>query len=155
MTDAKHDIKILFSKTLLSRCHIKAFMSMPVEACGLLVGRKKKGHWIVEDVVFSENLAKDPSNSFEIDPKLHLEVQREVRANKKHIVGVWHSHPSGSLAPSAYDIERSVLPEYAWLISAPQAHGEDSERLSWKSQLYITGQDPQEFTIQTYQILPV
>ena len=105
--------------------HLKAVAghaeaAYPAECCGLLVGAAEGAHaWRVRRVVPSRNLAPaDRRDRFEIDPALHLDLQRELRGTGESIVGVYHSHPDGATAPSATDLESAWQPGLVWLIAA-------------------------------------
>ena len=92
----------------------------PEEACGLLVGRSEPGGaWQVSAVEASANVAEPPrTRRFEVDPKLRLRLERELRDCPDSVVGVYHSHPNGSAAPSETDISMIFEPEMVWLITA-------------------------------------
>ena len=92
----------------------------PEEACGLLVGRAEPGGaWQVRAVEASANVAEPPrTRRFEVDPKLRLRLERELRESPDSVVGVYHSHPNGSAAPSETDISMIFEPDMVWLITA-------------------------------------
>ena len=92
----------------------------PEEACGLLVGRAEPGGaWQVNAVEASANVAEPPrTRRFEVDPKLRLRLERELRDGPDAIIGVFHSHPNGSAAPSETDISMIFEPDMVWLITA-------------------------------------
>ena len=92
----------------------------PEEACGLLVGRAEPGGaWQVRAVEASANVAEPPrTRRFEVDPKLRLRLERELREGPDSVVGVYHSHPNGSAAPSETDISMIFEPNMVWLITA-------------------------------------
>lgn len=92
----------------------------PEEACGLLVGRSEPGGgWHVKAVEASANVAGPPrARRFEVDPKLRLRLERALRESPDSIVGVYHSHPNGSAAPSETDISMIFEPDMVWLITA-------------------------------------
>ena len=92
----------------------------PEEACGLLVGRfGPGGAWRVNAVEASANVAEPPrTRRFEVDPKLRLRLERELRESPDSVMGVYHSHPNGSAAPSETDISMIFEPDMIWLITA-------------------------------------
>ena len=91
----------------------------PDEVCGLLVGHwPAPDHCRVDRVVASENLSRDRSKSFEIDPALRLDLQRELRGSTNGVVGLFHSHPDQSAQPSARDLERAWEPDLVWLVTS-------------------------------------
>ena len=92
----------------------------PEEACGLLVGRfEPGGAWQVNAVEASANVAEPPrTRRFEVDPKLRLRLERELRECADSVVGVYHSHPNGSAEPSETDVSMIFEPDMVWLITA-------------------------------------
>lgn len=67
----------------------------PEEACGLIVVLDG-GVWAVQ----CRNASRFPNNSFEIHKEDHLMAHE--RADK--VLGMYHSHPSGSAVPSISDL---------------------------------------------------
>jgi proteasome lid subunit RPN8/RPN11 len=64
-------------------------------------------------------LAADGHNDrFEIDPRLRLRLQKELRPGPEAVIGVFHSHPDGPAQPSDTDLENAWEPELIWLITA-------------------------------------
>lgn len=94
-----------------------AAAALPREACGLLVGRAVAHGVAVTGLAPSRNLAAS-EDAFEIDTALQLSLQRRLRGTAETVVGVWHSHPAGTPAPSARDAEGAWEAGLAWLITA-------------------------------------
>ena len=92
--------------------------SFPEECCGLLIGCRIENVIQVDRIVSSINLSSEPERSFEIDPALHLKLQRELRGGKTAVVGLFHSHPKGKAEPSRTDEAMAWQPEMTWLIAA-------------------------------------
>ncbi len=91
----------------------------PEETCGLLLGRGLGGPALtVSQVEWSPNLAPEPERGFEVDPRLLLRLHREGRQQGETMIGVFHSHPTGSPEPSATDLARALDPDLVWLILA-------------------------------------
>jgi proteasome lid subunit RPN8/RPN11 len=107
----------------------------PEEGCGLLLGVKKGDRKVVEEVLPVQNVwtpdflglsELDPQfsnqkasrlNRFAIDPKLMLQVQKDLRDRNLHLIGIFHSHPNGRAIPSEFD--RAIAwPNYSYLIIA-------------------------------------
>ena len=109
----------------LTHAHLQAIersaeAAYPEEACGLLVGRcaPGEGYW-VGAVEASANVAEPPrTRRFEVDPKLRLRLERELRESPDSVIGVYHSHPNGSAEPSETDRSMIFEPDMAWLITA-------------------------------------
>lgn len=99
--------------------------TFPEECCGLLVGRRAAdGALVAENTVRATNVAVERrQDRFELDPAVHLRVQRELRGSGLGVIGHYHSHPGGRAAPS--DVDRANIhdPHLAWLIVAIDAAG--------------------------------
>ena len=105
----------------------------PEEACGLLVGRSPPGEgYRVSAVEASANVAAPPrTRRFEVDPRLRLRLERELRESPDSVIGVYHSHPDGSAAPSETDISMIFEPDMVWLITAV-ADGRAGATTGWR-----------------------
>ncbi len=89
------------------------------EACGLLLGRRRRGQWCVAAATVARNVAPAPARRFEIDPAHLLAAQRAAREpGAPLILGVWHSHPVGPARPSPLDRAGITEPDWLWLILA-------------------------------------
>lgn len=110
---------VRLSEELHRRLDAAAEQAMPLEACGLLLGQKIEGYFIVEDCIFAENVTtEDPTTFFEVDPQTYIQVQRDVRAGGSQIIGVWHSHPTTDAIVSETDKRLSRERGWLWLISS-------------------------------------
>ncbi|HEY8351717.1 MAG TPA: M67 family metallopeptidase, partial [Sphingomonadales bacterium] len=71
--------------------------TFPEECCGLLVGRRAAdGALVAENTVRAANVAAERrQDRFELDPAVHLRVQRELRGSGLGVIGHYHSHPGG------------------------------------------------------------
>ena len=105
----------------------------PEEACGLLVGRSAQGEgYRVSTVEASANVAEPPrTRRFEVDPKLRLRLERELRESPDSVIGVYHSHPNGSAEPSDTDISMIFEPDMVWLITAV-TDGRAGATMGWR-----------------------
>lgn len=100
------------TSTLRARL-LKAAQATPdIEVCGLLFGTP--GH--VEDVTICANIADDPRRTFELDPTALFAALRAERQGGPRLIGYWHSHPSGSVSPSATDTARAAPDGKIWVI---------------------------------------
>lgn len=111
---------VRLSPAQLQAIEREAEAAYPEEACGLLVGcAEPSGACRVSAVEASANVAEPPrTRRFEVDPKLRLRLERELRESPDSIVGVYHSHPNGSAEPSKTDISMIFEPDMVWLITA-------------------------------------
>lgn len=84
------------------------------ECCGLLLGVAPR----VERATLARNVAQEPRCSFEIDPELLIEAERNARLEGPPIVGYFHSHPNGAARPSSTDAAMAAVDGRTWLIIA-------------------------------------
>ena len=103
------------SRVLLDRIAVEAATD-PRDICGLLLGSDA----MLGDALALPNAAPDPARGFAISPSDQFAAARTARAAGLAVVGCYHSHPSGILAPSAADAEQAVQDGFYWLI----VHGE-------------------------------
>lgn len=75
----------------------------PRECCGLLLGMAEADGMRITQALPAANVACDPLRRFEIDPATLIEAHRQARGGGPAVLGYYHSHPSGSIAPSAID----------------------------------------------------
>ena len=110
-----------------------AEQAYPEEACGLLVGRCEPGErYFVNAVEASANVAEPPrTRRFEVDPKLRLRLERDLRESPDSVIGVYHSHPNGSAEPSETDRSMIFEPAMVWLITAV-ADGRAGATMVWR-----------------------
>ncbi len=104
--------------SVLRTVETAAARRFPEEACGLLVGRDAPGAVVVSTAYESANLADDRCATFDVDPGLRLRLQRRVREAGERVVGLFHSHPNGSAAPSDTDRGSIWEDDLVWLIVA-------------------------------------
>jgi proteasome lid subunit RPN8/RPN11 len=97
----------------------------PQECCGMIVGHRQQDGWIVDRIVPSDNLSPKPLKTFEVDMRLRLALQRQLRGSGKSVIGHYHSHPGGTPTPSATDLESAWEDEMVWVIVGGTAGKED------------------------------
>jgi len=102
----------------LAAIEAQASAAAPEEACGLLEGIVGREIFSVTAVHPSDNVASDPSGRFEVDPRLLLRLQKDLRAGPTGVIGIYHSHPQGAAKPSDTDLAMAWQPELAWVITA-------------------------------------
>lgn len=109
---------IVLSASQRAQILTAAERAYPDECCGLLVGREgEDGRLLVSRVVESENVHPDRTRDrFEVDPRIRIALERELRDAPERIVGHYHSHPDHPAQPSATDLELAFEPSLVWLI---------------------------------------
>ena len=98
---------------------------LPNECCGLLIG----GPGSVERALRARNLRPSP-NRYLIDPADHCAALRAARASGLQVVGAYHSHPAGSLRPSAVDQREASYREFVYLIVSPRPAADGAPNLA-------------------------
>lgn len=91
----------------------------PHECCGLISRATEATPGVGEGIALwgAENAAEDPEHGFEIDAENLLGIVGQIEKRHEVLVGVYHSHPSGSIAPSPDDVTTAMLwPGLTWII---------------------------------------
>lgn len=73
--------------------------SLPLECCGLLVGKDD----VIEEHVRTRNV-RESQVAYEIDPREHFAAMKSVRTRGRSVLGAYHSHPRTAATPSATDL---------------------------------------------------
>jgi proteasome lid subunit RPN8/RPN11 len=107
------------TKLVLKKAHLEEILAQakrctPMEACGLLVGKKAGRNYICEQVLPTKNADESPY-SFTIAPEELLAGYRYADERKMEVVGIYHSHPSDA-SPSGLDLKFMKWNLIAWLI---------------------------------------
>jgi len=93
-----------------------ALKVFPLECCGLLIGKMRKGIFEVKEVVQAKNVQKSEV-SFEADAELVYRAVDAAEAKGLELIGIYHSHPNMRAYVSAVDVEMMKLwPNVAWLV---------------------------------------
>ena len=104
------------SQALADQISAHATETYPLECCGLTVAREDGSGWVAEAVHPSENLSDNPQTRFEVDMRLRLTLQKDLRGTGSAVIGHYHSHPDGPPAPSAKDLEQAWEDRLVWVI---------------------------------------
>ena len=102
---------------LAGRIRAAAADSYPNECCGLLIGHVDGEAVVIDAIAESANLSERSHDSFEIDLRLRLRLQKELRGTGRDIIGHYHSHPDAPAAPSERDRAQAWEPDMVWLIA--------------------------------------
>lgn len=89
--------------------------ALPNECCGLLIGNAV----VIDRAAPARNLRASPDR-YLIDPADHCAALRVARAAGFEVVGAYHSHPDGTLRPSAVDCREATYPEFIYAIVSPE-----------------------------------
>ncbi|MFW6084565.1 MAG: Mov34/MPN/PAD-1 family protein [Gemmatimonadota bacterium] len=93
----------------------------PVEACGLLIGKRVGDEVWIRSVREAANLESDrAATRYELDPQAFLAADREARRMGLDVVGFWHSHPDAPPVPSETDLA-AAWPGYVYMIVSVEA----------------------------------
>ncbi len=110
---------VTISRAARERILTEAADSPETEICGLLFGEKSH----IAYTQPTANVANNPANSFEIDPATLFTAIRAERSGGAHIIGHYHSHPTGLAQPSMRDAEMALEIGRLWLIVAGDEMG--------------------------------
>ena len=78
------------------------------EICGLLIEGGS--------AIACANVHATPATHFEIDARALIAAHRSERQGGARLIGCYHSHPTGSVLPSATDAEAALDEGWIWLI---------------------------------------
>ena len=109
--DLPGDAAVVVGPGLQHRLAEYARTSLPLEACGLLLGRSGR----VEDVVQLRNRSAWPREHYALDPLEYMQAERHCDQLGVSVLGVWHSHPDSAALPSVTD-ERHAWPGWLYVI---------------------------------------
>ncbi len=88
-----------------------AVAEFPLEACGILGGT---GTSI--SALYRLTNAAASATRFQLDPREHAGVMRDLLQRNLETIAFYHSHPAGPPHPSAEDVRLAYYPEVATVI---------------------------------------
>lgn len=133
------------------------FLSLPQEACGVMLGETAAGGIRISRFQPIRNVAPDPLHHFTLDD---AEWIRCVFSEPK-LIGIFHSHPQTRPDPSLEDLR--ALPAFAGLLQMYLIGSPDLEN-GLRSHMHLNGylieslkesQDPAQHVVPSYNLLPV
>jgi proteasome lid subunit RPN8/RPN11 len=86
---------------------------LPDEACGLLAGEAETG--AVVRCYPTRNVAAS-AKLYTVDPKEHLQADRDAEAQGLEIIGVFHSHTHTDPYPSPTDVVQAPDPSWHYVV---------------------------------------
>lgn len=88
----------------------------PNEVCGVLIGKKNKEIFIIDDYYICENLNKERSiDRYELNPIDYIKAEDRAKKSNASIIGIYHSHPNHPAIASETD-KMFAWPDMAYLI---------------------------------------
>ena len=103
----------------------------PNECCGFLFGRDVGGRRVVERVerVTNSYEAGEQYHRFSIDPRDLMRAEKTAAAERRAVIGFYHSHPDHPARPSETD-RAAAWPFYSYVIVSI-AKREPIDMTSW------------------------
>lgn len=102
---------------------------VPEEVVGVLAGTRDDDTSTAWTLYRAGNAAETPETRYEIAPAEELSLLDHIDETGHDVVGFYHSHPSGPLAPSPTDERLAAWPGYSYVIVSPAS---DPELGSWR-----------------------
>jgi proteasome lid subunit RPN8/RPN11 len=112
-------MRVALPEDLRARILKEARAAFPGECCGLVEGIRSESAFQVTALHPTRNLASQPDR-FEIAPEDHFRALKVARANRRDLIGCYHSHPNGRTEPSATDRAGAGEENFLWLIAADE-----------------------------------
>ena len=119
---------LTIANSLLELIRAHALDAYPNECNGLIVGDYQSR--TAAKVYPVKNVHTETTRTrYQIDPKQHLQIERQARAAGQEVIAVYHSHPDAPAKPSAHDREHA-WPSYAYIIVSV-VHGRADRLQAW------------------------
>ena len=112
-------MKAALPAPLAAQVRAAARAAFPHECCGLIEGVRDGDIFRITALHPARNRAASPDR-FEIDPADHFAARKTARANRRAIIGCYHSHPGGKAQPSAADLAGAGEDDFLWLIASDE-----------------------------------
>ena len=104
---------LLVPPTIYARIVAHCIDGLPDEACGLLAGDVTAGQ--VEAVYPTRNVAGS-AKLYTVDPRQHLQADRDDEQRGMEIMGVFHSHTHTDAYPSPTDVAQAPDPDWHYVL---------------------------------------
>jgi proteasome lid subunit RPN8/RPN11 len=104
---------LLVPSTAYARIVAHCIDGLPDEACGLLAGDASGGQ--VRVVYPTRNLAGS-AKLYTVDPRQHLQADRDAEQRGMEIMGVFHSHTHTDAYPSPTDVAQAPDPDWHYVL---------------------------------------
>jgi len=107
---------LTLGESLLNEMIAYVKQHLPLEACGLLAGKKDRA----EKMIGVWNQAQSPVR-FVMDPREQLNALDWIESHDLDLLGIFHSHPTGPETVSPTDIAEAAYP-VVHIVLAPHGH---------------------------------
>lgn len=108
--------KLIILKRVFRKIINDVKLNYPKETCGILAGEISRENILVKFAKPLPNISKD-YKKFWFDELLWIKDILTITSKNLKYIGLYHSHPNGSVVPSLSDIERMLeCPGEIWLI---------------------------------------
>jgi len=101
------------TNTVYQRLVGHCYDGLPLEACGLVGGDPATGKATL--CYPTRNLAAS-SRIYTVDPKQHLQADRDAESRGQEIIGVFHSHTHTDAYPSPTDVRQAPDPTWHYIL---------------------------------------
>jgi proteasome lid subunit RPN8/RPN11 len=108
----------------------------PQEVVGVIAGERGEATSVVERRYPAENAASTPETRYEIAPAEELALLERVESAGLDVVGFYHSHPRGPLAPSETDAELAAWPGHSYVIVSFGGDGPEVGSWRWTGEAF-------------------
>lgn len=98
-------MSLIFKKADFQDIIDHCMKGLPNESCGMLGGKDGR----VEKVYCLTN-AKPGPDYYEMDAEEQFRVMKDIREQRLHLIGLFHSHPTGQAYPSSVDVAQAYWP---------------------------------------------
>jgi proteasome lid subunit RPN8/RPN11 len=120
----EHEAAILIcrrlEKDLLSACRLR----LPYETCGIIYGTESDKLITADGYHVIRNASPSQADSFSFHPVDWVSAYFQAQKNQRKIVGLFHTHPQGTILPSRLDEQGSIPWESYWIISFAEGNNE-------------------------------
>lgn len=101
---------------ILGHCH----HAYPKEACGILAGRGEQplpadDERLVVEVYPMRNVEDSPIG-YSMDPREQLALEKQLRARRQRMLGIYHSHTASDAYPSSVDVSLALSPDISYAL---------------------------------------
>ncbi|GHV95753.1 hypothetical protein AGMMS50293_20730 [Spirochaetia bacterium] len=117
--------------------HAEGEKAYPNECCGVLLGAffdddRIDEYRLVENIIPINNAREQTEqyHRFKIEPEDLMRAEKEAKAQKREVLGFYHSHPDHPARPSEYD-RNNAFPFYSYIIVSVEK-GKAAELTSWR-----------------------